>query len=582
MHATALPPMSRPARPSRSSDAPGPAGNAGMPTRNAVGLALFLTCAMAASSVSAQVLFREDFSTAPGGVCQPPSGGAGTYPFPAGWLLRNVDARPPNGSVSYVNDAWEVRDEFSFDPDNCAAFSTSWYAPEGRADDWMWTPRIDLLPGSVLLWHARTYDADFRDGYEVRVMPAQAGPPTGSTGVLGNQVTASTLVFTVDAEQTTWTPHQVRLDAFGGQGVYIGFRNNTDNRFLLLVDDVEVRVIAPDLRVVEPVQPGPWTRVPGGLAVPYVFGVRLNNAGELAAPAGAIPTATILANGSPVGAPYPAAELGTIVPGGSFNLTWNPTPEPTLPDGVVTTRYAVPVPPSDPNPANNVVETAPIVVGGNELARYLGESDSAYGIGAGNGGEIGTVLDVPVALTVVGVRLRMHRQIPPDPPGPDLWTGQPIRATLRATFADGRPIGDPLATTLAGAATIEGGIYDLPLAAPLALMPGRYLVAAVEPVYPDSMPLTMHRELFVPGTNWVTWPTNPNGTWATLESFGNAFRNTPQIGLLTDLSLFRDGFEDGPRATVASPPTRTSDTPASRHPVQRENVAEAAARGWRP
>jgi hypothetical protein len=537
-----------------------------------------LACLMAASSVSAQVLFREDFSTAPNGVCQPPIGGAGTYPFPAGWLLRNVDARVPNGSVFYVNDAWEVRDEFPSNLDNCAAFSTSWYSPEGQADDWMWTPRIDLLPGSVLIWRARTYDPDFRDGYEVRVMPAQAGPPTGGAGNLGNQVTASTLVFMVDAEQTTWTSHQVRLDEFGGQGVYIGFRNNSENRFLLVIDDVEVRVIAPDLRVILPVQPGPWTRLPGGLDVPYRFGARLNNAGELPVAAGAVPTATIVVNGTPSGAPYPLAPLGAIAPGVSINLSWNITPPPTLPKGIVTTRYALPVPANDPNPANNSIDTTPIEVGGVELARYLAEPLESLGIGAGNGGEIGTVLDVPVTLTVVGVRVRMQPMGPPDPLAGDQWTGQPIVASLRATDASGRPVGEPLATTFTGIGTRDGATYDLFFVGPLTLQPGRYFVSAVEPTGAEAMPLAMHRELFVPATNWVNWPTSPSGTWAAIESFGVGFQRTPQIGLLTGLTLFGDGFEgDAPAASPAAS-TAMPVVAAARRRAAPANLAQAAAR----
>ena len=54
-------------------------------------------------------------------------GGPGTYPFPDGWLLRNVDARTPNAAVAWVNDAWEVREDFD-DPssNNCVACSTSY------------------------------------------------------------------------------------------------------------------------------------------------------------------------------------------------------------------------------------------------------------------------------------------------------------------------------------------------------------------------------------------------------------------------------------------------------------------------
>ena len=84
-----------------------------------IGLAL-------AASVQAQIVFTETFRSPsiPGPEGSTPCqdfGGPGTYAFPTGWLLRNVDARAPDASVAYVNDAWEVRDEFPSVLNNCVA-----------------------------------------------------------------------------------------------------------------------------------------------------------------------------------------------------------------------------------------------------------------------------------------------------------------------------------------------------------------------------------------------------------------------------------------------------------------------------
>ena len=53
-------------------------------------------------------------------------------------------------------------------------------------------------------------------------------------------ISQSTVVFTTAAEATTWTTHSVTLDAYAGETVYIGLRNNSNDKFLLLVDDVKV------------------------------------------------------------------------------------------------------------------------------------------------------------------------------------------------------------------------------------------------------------------------------------------------------------------------------------------------------
>ncbi len=207
-----------------------------MKTFNRTLLAGFLAVAgLLSSRTTAQVLFYENFDNLPG----PTGGGPGTYVFPSGWTLGNVDnLTPADGTVSYVSDAWIRRaDNAPFTNDTCAV-STSWY-DTGTADDWMWTPAIALSGGIVqLTWRARAFDHVYRDGYEVRIMTEA---PTGSTGNIGNMGSAD-LLFSIDAENSTWTQRLADLSAYSGQTVYIGFRNNSTDQWLLGIDDVKVSV----------------------------------------------------------------------------------------------------------------------------------------------------------------------------------------------------------------------------------------------------------------------------------------------------------------------------------------------------
>ncbi|HRG89610.1 MAG TPA: hypothetical protein PLW44_11360, partial [Chitinophagales bacterium] len=84
---------------------------------------LALTVLITPTAQGQTVIFSEDFD----GIGGPTAGGAGTYTFPAGWLLRNVDNSAPAAAVSYVNEAWERREDFSFNVTDSAAFCTSWY-----------------------------------------------------------------------------------------------------------------------------------------------------------------------------------------------------------------------------------------------------------------------------------------------------------------------------------------------------------------------------------------------------------------------------------------------------------------------
>jgi hypothetical protein len=148
-----------------------------------------------------------------------------------GWTLQNVDMNAPDPTVGYVNDAWVVADNLEAGV-NFAAYSTSWYAPAGQADDWLISPQITLGAGSMLSWDGRAPDAAFADGYEVIV------------STTGNAVAdfTDTPVFTVGSEAAAFTPHVVDLAAAGyaDQDVYIAFRNNSNDDFLLLIDNVQV------------------------------------------------------------------------------------------------------------------------------------------------------------------------------------------------------------------------------------------------------------------------------------------------------------------------------------------------------
>jgi hypothetical protein len=183
------------------------------------------------------ILFSEDFDDISG----PIAGGPGTYTFPNGWFLRNVDNRAPDIIVSYINDAWERREDFSFNVTDSVAFSTSYTNPVGTGDDWMWTPLITgISSNTVLKWNATAYDPAFPDGYEVRIMTSAQGPPTGGNGDIGNQITNSTQVFSISAENTVWTERQQDISSFAGQNIYVGFRNNSNDKFILVIDDIVV------------------------------------------------------------------------------------------------------------------------------------------------------------------------------------------------------------------------------------------------------------------------------------------------------------------------------------------------------
>ncbi len=159
------------------------------------------------------IAFSEDFS-----------GGS----IPSTFTLYNQDGLTPAQQVSYVTDAW-IANPNLLDSSDYTALSNSWYDPAGTADDWMVTPKITVPAGGNLSWNAIAYDGNFADGYEVLI---------STTDSLVGSFT--TVLFSVPAENSVWTARNVSLSAYAGQDVFIAFRNNSNDKFLLAIDDIEI------------------------------------------------------------------------------------------------------------------------------------------------------------------------------------------------------------------------------------------------------------------------------------------------------------------------------------------------------
>ncbi|MBA8888621.1 hypothetical protein FHW12_002854 [Dokdonella fugitiva] len=514
-------------------------------------LAAAITCAVAAPAAQAVDLLYQPFNI---GVTQPPGchteefgGGAGTYPYPSDWLLFNVDGRTPAGAVAYVNDAWEVREDFGHDVTQCAAFSTSWYSPAGQADDWTWSPAVALTGGATLSWRAIAYDPDYRDGYEVRVK-------TGAVPTQANQAT-SDVVFSTPAEETAWTDHSLSLASYAGQTVYIGFRNNSNDKFLLVIDDVHVIDDTPDLvATASPTFTTDYARAPSGYDVTPLLGVTAMNGGG-ATLTNVSGTATPTLDGSAAGIPVPAsAPIASLAIGASEPLTFGAAAAYSG-DGAWTTEYALTSDQSgsETNTANNIVDVPGTTIGGNELARWEGAVSGSLGIGAGDGGELGVAFTLEHDLLVGGAHFTML-SLPPDdggmPPTPTPCPGFDYTLNLRAFDTVNNVPGDVIDTTVPVACTYEGGSYDVAFAAGRHLLAaGTYVLTAIEPVAGQTLPLALHVDRYVPASTWVVWPSSPFGDWAHFEDFGVAFARTPELSLLSaEASIFEDGFDGVPVA----------------------------------
>lgn len=177
---------------------------------------LLLSSLLIAGSSFAQEIFSENFD-------------GGT--FPTGWARYNVDGLTPATNVNFVNDAWVVRTLQG----QSLLTSTSWYSPVGTSNDWVVTPAI-TIPASgtfYLNFDVQAQDAQYPDGYKLYI---------STTGNTVADFTASPIA-SVPSAPSTMTTMTHDISAYAGQTIYIALRNDSNDKFLLNVDNIKVRQV---------------------------------------------------------------------------------------------------------------------------------------------------------------------------------------------------------------------------------------------------------------------------------------------------------------------------------------------------
>jgi len=175
----------------------------------------YLTIALLGVSLTTQaqtVILEEDFTSG----------------IPTTWATFDEDGLIPNTDVAEFTSAW-IGAIFGSDT---AAASTSYYENDSTAaNDFLVTSKISLGNFSRLLWSARSVDASYPDGYQVLISTTDSLPGSFTDTLM-----------TIVAETSYFSDRGIELDAAGyeNQDVYIAFRNNTVNGYVLLIDDVKV------------------------------------------------------------------------------------------------------------------------------------------------------------------------------------------------------------------------------------------------------------------------------------------------------------------------------------------------------
>jgi len=242
---------------------------------------------VAGSNLKAQTAFSENFN-----------GGNAL----SNWTLIDVDGRTADTTVGFVNDAWVVFEDLdSTGIGDSAAVSTSFYSPAGAANDYMISPMIVTGSNPVLEFDAKAQLPAFPDGYEVLIS-------TTTPDVAG--LNANPALFTTTAENATWTRRGINLSAYANDTIYLAWRNNSNDQFLLFIDNIRVFDLAPfDASVTNIISPVTGCNLGASDSVE----VELTNAGSDTL--NLIPLSFRLNGGAVVTDTF----VGTLLPGTSVN-----------------------------------------------------------------------------------------------------------------------------------------------------------------------------------------------------------------------------------------------------------------------
>lgn len=462
-------------------------------------LPILLMFLLFATTSEAQVIFSEKFDA--------PS------TFPAGWKIANVDKKTPE--VEDITDAWVSLDDGA---GNFSAYSTSWYDPAGRSDDWMWTPAITLTGTTPkqLSWDAMAIDPDYPDGYEVRIMTVA---PTGSYGVIGNMLSASTQYFTISAENPDWTHRIIDLTALNGNTIYIGFRNNSNDQFLLTIDNIVVEVLKDyDAAVTKPINStGEYFIKPLSLSSSLPLEATIENKGGKSLTNVKL-NATVSNSLNQV--VYTASSSVTPSMASNTNKVFSvPAWVPTV-SGNYTVKYTASFTETDADPSNNEVSSQ-IQLSDSVFSRDNGDVVDAMGLGIVSASDpnayMGHSFSISSEVYATSITVSYSQGYTGKKYASVIWStdefGTPnhiVASTDTALY----PSNDALLTTL----PIHGGKF--------LLTPGEYVVTAVE--FDSAIVIDLADKIYTEGTSWAYVGTAFGGVdeWIMLEDavdFTNPF-----------------------------------------------------------
>ncbi|MBS1589970.1 MAG: choice-of-anchor J domain-containing protein [Bacteroidetes bacterium] len=157
--------------------------------------------------------------------------------IPATWLMIKNDNNVPSSSLNativskLTTQAWMAWPRAT--GDSCA-LTTSWFATPGTADRWLITPSFQVTDTNMVLsWEDYATDAGYADSIQVLLSPT-AGSTTSAF---------TTTLYNGTATLNGFGKRGLSLRSYLGQTIRIAFRDNSTDKTVLMLDNVNATIL---------------------------------------------------------------------------------------------------------------------------------------------------------------------------------------------------------------------------------------------------------------------------------------------------------------------------------------------------
>lgn len=425
--------------------------------------------------------------------------------IPGTWTIIDNDGHTPQPGYAFFTNGWIA---FEDTPGDTVAASTSWYASPDTSDDWLISPAIAIpaSPVQTLRWQAYTFDpAPFADGYEVRV---------STTGTAVADFTD--ILFSIAEENTSWTTRQTSLSAYSGQTIYIAWRNNSINKNLLFVNNVEITdptafydVNLIDAEFLSEFDQQPFVQV----VAPFNFGATVANTGFDPVTNVDVNVEVFDASGNSVFTDGMGSSVANLAIGDTISFTASGTFTPVDTPAIYLAEYIVSISETDMQTFNDTFVNA-FFITDSTYSRDANVLDGSVSLGTEAGGGLniyGQNYDLPNGGVVTSVNAFFDAPVAGDSVSAVLYTVDASTGAPQVLVTSSQVH----VFTAADAGAFVSFAFDVQVPFPAN---AEFFVGLIE-YAPGNISLGVSNDIFTPESAWVKSDSVGGNVWFANDDF---------------------------------------------------------------